>query len=221
MNRSEFLKLALATAALPLGVWWARPAQSQTTPAASPPLIDAAGRITRLKGAASAMQDAVPRPLKEGDLVYRGDVISTGREARLEMKMLDDAVVNLGEKTVFVVIDYVAGGATPSIAARLIDGAFTATSGTIAKSPGGSMRIETDVATAGIRGTTVWGGKLADKVEFALLSEGQVEIVNRAGRVELTRNGDGTTVGSQNTSPTTPIVWGAPKLARARATVAF
>ena len=105
MTRSEFLKYTLAMAALPLGAsLFARPIRAQSD-------ADMAGRIVRLKGAASAMQDAVPRGLKENDPIFRGDVISTGRAARLEMKMLDDAVINLGEKTVFVVIDYVAGGA--------------------------------------------------------------------------------------------------------------
>ena len=56
------------------------------------------------------MQDALPRALKVGDKILRGDVISTGTGARLEMKMLDDAVMTLGEKTIFVVIDTIAQG---------------------------------------------------------------------------------------------------------------
>jgi CheY-like chemotaxis protein len=65
-----------------------------------------AGTVTRLKGAAFAMQDAIPRVLSVGAAIQRGDVISTSPGARLEMKMLDDAVMTLGEKTIFVVIDY-------------------------------------------------------------------------------------------------------------------
>ena len=90
---------------------------------------DVAGTVTRLRGSAVAMQDAVPRVLKVGDKVQRGDVISTGSGARLEMTMLDDAVMTLGEKTMFVVIDYIAVGAEPYAAMRLLQGAFRATSG--------------------------------------------------------------------------------------------
>ena len=215
MTRSEFLKLALATAAMPLGAaLFARPASAQG-------VADVAGRIVRLKGAASAMQDAVPRPLKMDNPIFRGDVISTGREARLEMKMLDDAVVTLGEKTVFVVIDYVAGGAAPSVAMRLIEGAFATSAGAIAKAPGGSMRVETDVATIGIRGTTFWGGMLDGDFQIALLSAGRIVVENRAGRTELTRPGDGTLIKSLSVAPTAPKPWAAGKVDRAKRTVAF
>jgi hypothetical protein len=215
MTRSEFLKFALATAALPLGAsLFARPAAAQGA-------ADVAGIVVRLKGAASAMQDAVPRALKADDPIFRGDVISTGRDARLEMKMLDDAIITLGEKTVFVVIDYIAGGAAPSIAMRLIEGAFATSAGAIAKAPGGSMRVETDVATIGIRGTTFWGGKLDGDFQVALLSAGKIVVENRAGRVELTRPGDGTLIKNLGVAPTAPIVWGAAKQDRAKRTVAF
>ena len=215
MTRSEFLKLALATAALPLGAGLiARGAMAQGT-------ADVAGKIVRLKGAASAMQDAVPRSLKVDDAVFRGDVISTGRDARLEMKMLDDALVNLGEKTVFVVIDYVAGGAAPNAAMRLIEGAFATAAGSIAKAPGGAMRVETDVASIGIRGTTVWGGILDGDFQVALLSAGRVVVENRAGKVEITRVGDGTLIKGQGVAPTLPKVWHTGMLDRAKLTVAF
>ena len=214
MTRSEFLKYALATAALPLGAGlFARAASAQAA--------DVAGRIVRLKGAASAMQDAVPRALKDNDPIFRGDVISTGRGARLEMRMLDDSVVNLGEKTVFVVIDYVAGGAAPSIAMRLIEGAFATSAGAIAKAQGGSMRVETDVASIGIRGTAFWGGVIDGDFQIALLSAGKIVVENRAGRTELTRPGDGTLIKSAGVAPTAPNAWGADKVNRAKRTVAF
>ena len=215
MNRSEFLRLALATAFFPLGVsQLARPAAAQSAD-------ELAGRIVRLKGAASAMQDAVPRLLKTDDPIFRGDVISTGREARLEMKMLDEAVVTLSAKTVFVVIDYIASGAAPSVAMRLIEGAFAASAGAIAKSPGGSMRVESDVATIGIRGTTFWGGVIDGDFQIALLSTGRIVIENRAGRTEITQPGQGTLIKSQTVAPTAPSTWAAEKVDRAKRTVAF
>lgn len=216
MLRSQFLKLMLAAATLPMGAaLFGRAARAQGG------VGDIAGRIVRLKGAATAMQDAQPRVLKEGDAIFRGDVISTGRNARLEMKMLDDAVMTLGEKTVFVVIDYVTGGAAPNAATRLIEGAFAASAGSIAKAPGGTMRVETDVATIGIRGTTAWGGIIDGDFQVALLTPGRVIVENRAGRTELTRNGDGTLIKGLNVAPAAPRAWSAEKQNRAKATVAF
>ncbi len=128
-----------------------------------------AGTVTRLKGAAFAMQDAIPRVLSVGAAIQRGDVISTSPGARLEMKMLDDAVMTLGEKTIFVVIDYIAGGTGPNATMRLLQGAFSATTGKIMQTANAKFTMETPTATIGIRGTTFWGGTLDDKFEVALL----------------------------------------------------
>lgn len=182
---------------------------------------DVAGTITRLQGTAVAMQDAVPRPLKVGDKVLRGDVVSTGRDTRLEMKMLDDAVMTLGARTVFVVIDYVTTGAKPNAAMRLLEGAFNAVSGKMMKTADARFVIETETATIGIRGTSFWGGKLDGVFEVALLEGKEVVVENRAGRVVINKVGDGTRVEGAGTAPTPPVGWGEAKLARARATVAF
>ena len=42
-----------------------------------------------------------------GSPIYVGDVISTSPKARLEIRMIDDAVMRLGERAVFIVIDYI------------------------------------------------------------------------------------------------------------------
>ncbi len=181
----------------------------------------AAGTVTRLKGSAVAMQDAQPRPLKVGDKVLKGDVISTGPGARLEMKMLDDAVMTLGEKTIFIVIDYIAGGAEPNAAMRLLQGAFSAVSGEMMKMAGARFTVETETATLGIRGTTFWGGMLDGVFQVAMLAGEAVIVENKAGRVVIRKVNDGTRIRDVYTPPTPPKKWGGNKLERAIATVAF
>ncbi len=181
---------------------------------------DVAGTVTRLKGSAVAMQDALPRALKVGDKILRGDVISTGAGARLEMKMLDEAVMTLGEKTIFVVIDYIAQG-EPNAAVRLLQGAFSAVSGDMMKIAGARFTVETETATIGIRGTTFWGGTLDGVFEVALLAGPAVIVENKAGRVVIGKVGEGTTIGAADVAPTPPKAWGQGKLGRAIATVAF
>ncbi|MCH7937218.1 MAG: FecR domain-containing protein [Proteobacteria bacterium] len=181
---------------------------------------DVAGTVTRLKGSAVAMQDAMPRPLKVGEKILRGDVISTGTGARLEMKMLDEAVMTLGEKTIFVVIDYIAQG-EPNAAVRLLQGAFSAVSGDMMKIAGARFMVETETATIGIRGTTFWGGTLDGVFEVALLDGKAVIVENKAGRVVIDRVGEGTAIRAADVAPTPPKRWGQGKLGRAIATVAF
>lgn len=182
---------------------------------------DVAGTVARLQGSAVAMQDAVPRPLKVGSKVLRGDVISTGRDSRLEMRMIDDAVMTLGARAVFVVIDYVAQGTQPNAAMRLLEGAFSAVSGKMMKAADARFVVETETATIGIRGTTFWGGKLDQAFEVALLEGGQVVVENKAGRVVIDKVGDGTRVAAADAPPTPPKAWAAAKIDRAKATVAF
>ena len=181
---------------------------------------DVAGTVTRLKGSAVAMQDAVPRSLKVGDKVHKGDVISTGAGARLEMRMLDDAVMTLGEKTIFIVIDYITQG-EPNAAMRLLQGAFSAVSGDMMKIAGAQFTVETETATIGIRGTTFWGGLLDGVFEVALLDGKEVFVENKAGRVVIDRVGEGTAIRAADVAPTAPKKWGSVKLGRAIATVAF
>ncbi len=182
---------------------------------------DVAGTVVRIQGSAVAMQDAVPRPLKAGDRILKGDVISTGAGARLEIKMLDNAVMTLGEKTIFVVIDYITGGPEPNAAMRLLEGAFSAVSGDMMKTAGAKFTVETEVATIGIRGTTFWGGALDGVFEVALLAGPAVIIENKAGRVIIDTVGQGTAIRSAGAPPTPPKTWGAGKVRRAVATVVF
>ena len=182
---------------------------------------DAAGTVVRIQGSAVAMQDAVPRPLKAGDRILKGDVISTGAGARLEIKMLDDAVMTLGEKTIFVVIDYITGGPEPNAAMRLLEGAFSAVSGDMMKTAGAKFTVETEVATIGIRGTTFWGGTLDGVFGVALLDGKAITVENKAGRVVIDTVGQGVAITAADAPPTPPKTWGAGKVRRAVATVAF
>lgn len=180
--------------------------------------VDAAGTVKRLRGAVLAVRDALPRPLSMGDKVYVGDVLSTGPDARVEISMIDDGIFTLGEKTAFVIIDYTFSSGEPVM--RLLSGAFAATTGAITAKAGG-MRVESEVATIGIRGTTFWGGELNGIVQFALLDGHAIEVENKVGRVVLTTPGYGTKVAGANTAPTKPHAWGQGMLNRAGAMTSF
>lgn len=182
---------------------------------------DLAGVVVRLQGTAFAMQDAVPRALKANEKILRGDVISTGKGARLEIRMLDDAVMTLGEKTIFVVTDYISDGENPTSSFRLMQGAFKAVSGKIGGANKGEFKVATEFATIGIRGTTFWGGTLDGDFEVAMLDGKGVFVDTKAGRVELTTVGEGTKITSADVPPSKPVIWPENKVIRAVATVTF
>jgi hypothetical protein len=182
---------------------------------------DVVATVSRIEKAAVAMQDALPRSLEVGSEVQLGDIISTGKDARLELTFSDGTSVKLGERTQFKVIEFVVEQNGGNAVMRLMKGAFEMSSGSMMKLASASMVVETETATIGIRGTRFWGGKLDGDMEIALLDGKGVYVENKAGRVELTRVGTGTKIPDFNTAPTAPIAWGKSKLSRAAATTSF
>lgn len=179
------------------------------------------GTVTRIQSNAVAMQNAFPRVLEHGSDVLLGDVISTGGDARLEFTTLDGGVVTLGESTLFIVMEYVMSETSGNIVMRLMEGAFLATSGTMNKIAGNAFVIEGELATIGIRGTTIWGGTLTDTFEVALIDGKGVYVETNAGRVDLDTVGQGTKIPSRTKSPSPPVSWAASKINQAKATVSF
>lgn len=104
---------------------------------------------------------------------------------------------------------------------RLLEGAFKVTSGELVKLADANMTVETDTATIGIRGTTFWGGSLDGDFEVALLGGKGVYVETKAGRVELSKIGDGTKILNDKTVPSNPSAWMQEKLNRAADTVSF
>ena len=167
---------------------------------------DLAGTVARLEGSAIAMQDAVPRILEVDSPVYIGDVLSTGPDSRLEIKMIDDGIFTLSESRTFMVIDYTFGGGNPNGLLRLMSGAVNAASGQLAKAAGAQFTMGADSATIGIRGTEFWAGDLDGVFQVGLWS-GAVVVENRGGAVEINRPNYGTRVADQDTSPLAPQPW--------------
>ena len=221
LTRRQWIGRLAASGAVAWTALTAAPRRARAAAAPETPDEALAGKVVKIKGSALAIQDAVPRVLALGSDLFTGDVISTGKGARLEMSMVDGTEMTLGERTQFVVVDYVFRDAEANAVLRILEGAFKATSGRIMETADASMVVETEAATIGIRGTTFWGGVLDDNFEVALLAGKGVYVETKAGRVDLTTVGDGTMVLGGDKAPTRPKAWASSKIARAVATVAF
>ena len=182
-----------------------------------------AGVVERVQGQGLAVQNANVRPLTPGAEVFVGEILSTGSDARLEIRMHDDAIFTLAAETSFVIVDFTFGGAAnePRAFLLLMEGAFLAVSGSIALADNGDMTVQTSVATIGIRGTTVWGGPLDGLFRVVLLEGTLATVANADGVVELNQIDAGTIITGPGASPTVPSPWGRALLAAAKATVAF
>ncbi len=164
-----------------------------------------------------------------GHALHLGDRIVTGVDARLEARMQDGMVVTLGEKTEFVIQQVM--GVTPNSnnsVFELVKGVFrsiTAQTETRPQ-PREPCRVETPVATIGIRGTELWGGfNLLDagaRTLDVVMLEGKGVYVESGGqRVELSQAGAGTTVKDAGQAPDPIKTWRKKKLQAAQRTVAW
>jgi hypothetical protein len=91
---------------------------------------------------------------KIGDPVYLGDVVRTGADGRVGINFVDGTSFNLSSNARMTLDEYVydPGGKSNSTIFNLTRGTFVFVAGQVAKT--GNMRIETPVATMGVRGTT-------------------------------------------------------------------
>ncbi|WGS01657.1 FecR domain-containing protein [Bradyrhizobium sp. ISRA443] len=118
---------------------------------------------------------------KVGDLVYLGDVVLTGADGRVGINFADGTSFSLSRNARMALTEFVYAphGKSNSSLLTLTKGTFTFVAGNIAKT--GDMKIDTPVATMGIRGTTPHI-EISDDgtVKFAtLIEEGKTKIVKK------------------------------------------
>lgn len=120
-------------------------------------IITTTGSVTIEHAGAMVVQANVSGPAgqtKVGDLVYLGDVVQTGADGRLGINFADGTAFNLSSNARMALNEFVyePNGKSNSTLFNLAKGTFTFVAGDIAKT--GDMKIDTPVATMGIRGTT-------------------------------------------------------------------
>jgi hypothetical protein len=170
------------------------PAQAQSDSAqpaiqnvASSPIgkvVAATGSVTIEHVSAVVVQAKLPSQpgqTKVGDLVYQGDVVRTGADGKVSINFADDTSFNLSNNANMTLDEFVydPNGKSNSTVFNLSKGAFTFVAGKIAKT--GDMKVETPVATMGIRGTTPHVEILEDgTAKFTtLIEEGKGQVVKK------------------------------------------
>jgi hypothetical protein len=137
------------------------PSQSWSQNAALPTpigkVVSSTGAVTIEHGGAVVVQANLPgQPsrTKIGDPVFMGDVVQTGADGRVGITFTDGTAFNLTSNARMVLNEFVydPNSKSNSTLFSLTKGTFTFVAGKVAKT--GDMKIETPVATMGIRGTT-------------------------------------------------------------------
>jgi hypothetical protein len=135
--------------------------QAQGAPTAAPSggverpigkIIIASGEITvEHTAAVVAVLASVDRTAraKQGDLVYRGDVIQTGRDGKLDVTLTDGTTINISSNARMVLDEFVydPNSTSNSTLLSLTRGTFNFVAGRVAQT--GDMRVGTPVGTMG------------------------------------------------------------------------
>jgi hypothetical protein len=164
----------------------ARPAILESTSKPIGKVVALSGSVTITHAGAVVVQANASTQAggaKVGDLVYQGDLVQTGADGKVGINFSDGSSFNLSRNARMTLDEYVYDpkGASNSTLFNLSRGTFTFVAGNIAKS--GDMKVDTPVATMGIRGTTPHI-EIADdgSVRFStLVEEGKSEVAARHG----------------------------------------
>src|SRR5450631_2253591 len=162
--RARVIAVIVAGLALTANSFIPAPAGAQTMPAVQAGTAKPIGKVVTVAGSVTiehvnavvvqANVTSQPEQTKVGDSVYLGDVVQTGADGKISITFTDDTAFNLSSNARMALNDFVydPNGKSNSTFFSLTKGTFTFVAGKVAKT--GDMKIDTPVATMGIRGTT-------------------------------------------------------------------
>ncbi|MEH2592658.1 VCBS domain-containing protein [Bradyrhizobium sp. AZCC 1721] len=151
-------------------------AQADGSASVAPPVI---GHVTKLTGNATAIRNGVSIILNQGETVHKGDVVQSGSDSTLGITFIDGSVFGLASNARMVLNEmvYDPNGSDNKSLLSLVQGTISFVAGATAKK--GDMKVDTPVATMGIRGTAVLveidfevpGSGIAPPAKFQVLVE--------------------------------------------------
>lgn len=188
----------------------------QYAQAGDAPTAASVGNVSKLSGEANVRHaDGTSAPLKQGDQIFKGDVVQTGATGQLGITFDDGAVFSLGQRGRMTVDEMTWDPATAKGTETLsvVSGPFSFVSGEIAKTGVDAMSIKTPVATIGVRGTTGAGFAAPEGQPNRITlmpnadgSVGELAVTNQAGVQVMSVPGATTQLASAFIAPPPPVI---------------
>ena len=176
------------------------PLSAQAQAQAQAQAVASAGRIVLAAGSVQRVRGGTPAPARGGMDLRPGDIIRTAPASSAQLWFQDGGMVAVREKSEFRIESYSyskdARPASMSNVTTLVKGGARVMTGAIAKANPDAIKVNTRVATIGIRGT---GFDLVDCIDqcvqdtgsiakpglYGAVYEGKVLITNQAGESDL------------------------------------
>ncbi len=178
------------------------------------------GRVVALVGAGDIDRAGQKIPLAEGADIFADDIVTTAATGRVKLKFADETELTLGGDGEVVIDEFVFANAdTDTAVFKLAKGPLRMLAGAIESSNRAGLKIDTPVATIGVRGTDVFAELRGQQLSTALFSGYAVEVTNPGGITTL-HPGEGTDAyGAQ--APTPAVSWAPDRINRALGLVSF
>jgi hypothetical protein len=144
--------------------------------------------VTAVQAPAWLERNGHTKPLAVGMAIENGDRIRTGEDARAFLGMAEGSTVKLGENSRLALFSMSAKPKTHYKGALdVVDGTFRFTTDAKKRVKSREVMIRVGTATAGVRGTDVWG-RSNDKEDLICLIEGKIDVWHAAlpGSVAMT-----------------------------------
>ena len=116
-------------------------------------------------------------PLAPGMELKAGELVRSGANSRVLLKLSEGSLVKLGENGQLKIDELKPDeGGVFKAALKVAEGAFRFTTDVIMKHRRRSVNITVATVTAGIRGTDLWGKSTSNDRQVVCLIEGQIEV---------------------------------------------
>ena len=156
----------------------------------------AAGKIELAEGTHSVLdRSRQVRTLAVGDLVFEGEVLTTGKDGELHLNMEDGGFIALRPNTRLQIVAFRALGQNDDKSVfKLFQGAFRSVTGWIGKYNPKSYEVRTPTATIGVRGTDheplviPQGSSEGEAGTYDKVNAGGTFIQTRHGRIDVAVN---------------------------------
>jgi hypothetical protein len=183
-----------AAAPAPTAAAPATPAASSKTPASTAPAaassLPAIAQAIWIKGTVTAAQPGgEPRTLTRRSVVYEHDVVSTDKTSSGEIGFTDGSLMSLNPDSAIKIDQYQytkGGGKDDKAVMNLVKGGFRTITGAIPKENPDGYKMNTPVATIGVRGTEYVTVLSPEKGLLLKIEKGQIKVINAAGTIDLT-----------------------------------
>lgn len=167
MTRARMVASSLVTASL---------VALAATPALAE-LGDPAGIAGAVQGSValqSPARNTTIDQLASGEDIVMGDAVNTGAQSRLQIMLLDETAITMGENAALVIDEFVydPAGDSASLAASVKEGAFRLVTGGVARTNPEGTKVTLPNAVLTIRGTTTQGNCDASGCIVALSGTG-------------------------------------------------